>query len=113
MPALKNIILEEKKMTKRRYVYPQVKYQYKPRKNPYKLDYASIVKNINSCGLTKLKMYCTTKPYPVRNFDRDLEIIKYVLKYGPTAAENKYGVSTNGLLSRYNNYALEAVGSAS
>ena len=73
-------------------------------------EYIETAKLINSVGLSKLKLYCTTKKYPVRDFDRDIAILRQTIKYGPTSAVTKFGISrqcAHQIMQKYKQFALE------
>ena len=73
--------------------------------------YKSAAKAINSVGIQKLKTFCEGKAHPVKNFDRDIEIVKHMLKYGPTSCVTRFDVSKQRaiqILRKYEKYAKEA-----
>ena len=68
-----------------------------------------ITKNINACGLSKLRKYCTTKPHPVKDFDRDIAVIRCAIKYGTTYTGYKFSMTyqrADAILTRYEKYAI-------
>lgn len=76
-------------------------------------DYAEIAKALNACGLKRLREYCTTKKRPVRNFDRDIEIVKYALRFGTNSGVIKYSLSKqriDQIMRKYWEYAKAAMG---
>lgn len=75
-------------------------------------DYQRIARNINKCGLKRLREYCTNKNCRVKNFDRDLEIVKMALRYGTSAPVCKYNLSRqriDEIMRNYEKYALTAM----
>ena len=71
-----------------------------------------IIRNINKCGISRLRKYCTTKPHPVKNFDRDLAILKHALRYGTTYTAHKFSITTqhaDSILVKYERYALACI----
>ena len=75
-------------------------------------DYRRIARNINKCGLKRLREYCTKKKRPVKTFDRDLAIVKMALQYGTNAPVCKYNLSRqriDQIMRNYERYALTAM----
>ena len=73
-------------------------------------DWMEIINTINSVGKRKLKEYCTTKPHPVADFERDWELIKLTITGNTHYAIMHYNISRqriNQIIYRYREYALE------
>ena len=80
------------------------------RANPYRQDWEKCREAINAVGRSKLKRYCETKKHPVKNFDRDWEIIKLVITGSEIQVVTKYNMSrqcANSIMRRYWQYAIE------
>lgn len=74
--------------------------------------YTEIASSINAVGLTALRNYCTTKKHPVKTFDRDVQILRCILKHGPTECVVPFGISkqrADQIMRRYHEYALECM----
>lgn len=84
---------------------------YRPRHRKYE-KYSEILETLNRCGISKLRKYVTSKKYPVKNFDRDIEIIRYIFKGNAPLIPTHFNLSrqyANALLFRYYDYALMAL----
>lgn len=69
------------------------------------------IEAINAVGLRKLRAYCEGKKRPVKDFDRDIEIIKWSIRYGFSACVVRYNISrqcARDKLRRYSVYARRA-----
>ena len=73
--------------------------------------YLDAMYHINHVGIRALREYCETKKYPVRHFDRDMQIIRELLKGNtPTELSIRYSISIGTVASvprRYTQYARE------
>ena len=66
---------------------------------------------MNNVGMKKLRNYCTTKKHPVRNFDRDIKIIRKIMVHGYAGCVCEFGISrqrAEQIFLRYTEYAQEA-----
>lgn len=71
-------------------------------------DWRTIVNTINSVGRRRLKMFCETKKHPVKDFDRDWEIMKQVIIGNTHYVTMHYGLSrqrVNQIFRKYWKYA--------
>lgn len=67
------------------------------------------IRHINACGLHRLKLYCTTKKYPVHDFDKEIAVLRDYLRYGARYTANKHDVPEGGIsniLTKYERYAI-------
>lgn len=74
--------------------------------------YGEILETLNRCGISKLREYVTSKKNPVKNFDRDIEIIRYIFRGKGALVPTHFNMSrqyANQLLFRYYDYALMAL----
>lgn len=72
-------------------------------------DWPEIRRAINAVGRRKLKAFCETKPYPVKNFDRDWDVIRLTITGNQQQAVSKYGISkqrADQIIRKYWEYAV-------
>lgn len=74
--------------------------------------YRECISTLNSVGMARLKKYCATKKHPVRNFDRDIQIIRIIMTDGYSGCAYRFGISrqrAEQILLKYTNYAKECL----
>lgn len=79
---------------------------------PNLAKYAQIEKDIRRVGTENLKLFIASKGVRIKNFERDMKVIRYTLQHGPTASACVFHMSNSYpsmLLYKYGRFAKELV----
>lgn len=77
---------------------------------PNLAKYAQIEKDIRKVGAENLKSFIASKGIRIKNFDRDMKVIRYTLQHGPAASACVFHMSNSYpsmLLYKYGRFARE------
>lgn len=74
--------------------------------------YAQIEKDIRKVGADRLKSFMLSKGCRIKNFDRDMKVIRYCLQHGPVATASVFHMASSYpsmLVYKYGKFAKELI----